>query len=96
MLWLDPMDESVPELVAKAHRYGWPDDADLHPACLTGSPDGPADLSRVDAQRLTVVISAAMAYDARRLRVAGKADVSTGEVTLGDGGAARYSIAPAP
>jgi hypothetical protein len=92
LLWLDPPDEVPPEFAAKAVRYGWPQDADLIPVCLTGGPDGPADLDRRSAHHLTLAIAAVLAHDRHRPIPGNGVTKTTGELTLADNQQGTYSI----
>jgi hypothetical protein len=98
LFYLDPPEESPPEFVAKAIRYGWPGDADLIPICVASGPDGPADVGRADVHRLTMGLAAVLAHDHSR-PTAGNGDLTgngagatTGLLTLPGGRRGSYSI----
>ena len=44
LFWLDPPDEVPEDVVAKAERYGWPDELPLVPLPVTITDDRPSDL----------------------------------------------------
>jgi hypothetical protein len=97
LFYLDPPDESPPEFVAKAIRYGWPEDADIIPICMASGPDGPADLGLADVHRLTIGLAAVLAHDNGRPPAGGNgasngAGATTGLLTLSGGQRGSYSI----
>ena len=96
LLWLDPPDEVPPEFAAKAARYGWPHDADLIPVWLIGGPDGPADLDRRSAHRLTLAIAAVLAHAQRRPDFSTGAAKTTGELTLAENQRVQFEAIPMP
>ncbi len=90
---LDPASELPDDLVAKALRYGWPQDAELFPAFLALAPGAGADVSRRDAWILACAMAAVLAHDARGpvLAQAGS-ETTTGTAPLASGRSARFSI----
>jgi hypothetical protein len=96
LFWLDPPDEVPPEFAAKAARYGWPAQADLLPIWLVGGPDGPADLDRTNALRLTVAIDGVLAHDQHRAASGNGGHTTTGQVTFADGQDGTFSIRAQP
>jgi hypothetical protein len=93
LLFLDPPGEVPLEFARKASRYGWPEDAEFHPAWLVGGPEGARDLGRVDAQRFQVALAAVRALDARGLVLAKGQHATTGQVSLSNGAQASFAIA---
>ena len=94
LLFLDPEDEVPPEFAGKARRYGWPTDEALLPAWVVGTPQGPGDLSDLDAQHVQLALAAVLSLDAQGLVLAGaQALPLLGEVTLSGGRLGRYEIA---
>jgi len=99
VLLLDPAEQLPPDVTAKAHRYAWPKDDPLMPACLAFGPDGPEEISRDDAHLLTVALAAVSALDQRGLRPATDPAPATGSVRLSDGDLVSFTIhhqQPAP
>ena len=90
MFYLDPPEETPPEFVAKAARYGWPADADLVPAWVIGGPDGPADLDQTTVRRLTLAVTAVLAHDGQARAEA----ATTGVQVLADDSVGEYTIRP--
>jgi len=96
-LMLDPPSELPPDLRNKAFRYGWPPDAELVPAVLRLGREGGGDPGEADAQLLAVALAAVTAHDARGPIAVGSADqVTIGEIVLGNGRTASFSIAQKP
>ena len=87
LFYLDPPAEAPPEFVAKAARYGWPNDADLIPVWIVSGPDGPADLDHIAVQRLTIAVTAVLAH--HRNAATGK---TTGTLAFADGRQGAYTI----
>lgn len=93
LLFLDPEGENPAEFTQKARRYGWPSDAALLPAWVAGSPQGPSDLSDIDAQRLQIALAAVLLLDAQGPVLAkNETTPINGEVTLSGGRLARCTI----
>lgn len=91
---LDPWRETKGVFADKARRYGWPSEARLVPSLLTFRDGGPADLSSVDAQLLTLALRGVLAADARRLTVVNAdATAATGEVCFHDGTVGHFRMA---
>lgn len=93
LLFLDAEGEAPPELGRKAVRYGWPTEEALLPTWVLGSPQGPGDLSDLDAQRCQLALAAVLAVDAQGPVLAGAETTPlTGEVGLSEGRVGRYEI----
>ncbi|MFZ0665999.1 MAG: hypothetical protein WAM97_09595 [Acidimicrobiales bacterium] len=101
-LLLEPPSDLPTDLRDKAFRYGWPRDAELVPAVLRLGQKGGGDPGEADAQLLAVALAAVAAHDTRGPVPVGSAlQATTGEVVLGNGRTASFSImqkppAPAP
>ncbi|MGH9077994.1 MAG: hypothetical protein ACRDY0_11200 [Acidimicrobiales bacterium] len=96
-LMLEPPSDLPPDLRNKAFRYGWPPDAELVPAVLRLGRESGGDPGEADAQLLAVALAAMTALDARGPVAVGSADqVTIGEIVLGNGRTARFSIAQKP
>ncbi len=96
-IFLDRPHELPADLVARALRYGWPPDDEVVPAFLVIGPDGPAEPSRRDLQRLVAAATAVTAHDRRGPIVVGPTSATTGEVVLSEGGRVTFSLSvPAP
>ncbi len=96
-LFLDRPPELPADLVARALRYGWSPADEVLPAFLVIGPEGPAEPSRRELQRLAVAVTAVTAHDRRGPIVVGPTSVTTGEVTLSDGERVSFSLSvPAP
>jgi hypothetical protein len=96
-LMLDPPSELPSELRDKAVRYGWPTDAQLVPAVLRLGREGGGDPGEGDAQLLAVALAAVTAHDSRGPIAVGSAHQATsGEIVLGDGRTASFSIVQKP
>ena len=96
-LMLDPPSDLPSDIRAKAFRYGWPPDAELVPAVLRLDPGGGSDPGEADAQLLTVALAAVTAHDSRGPVAVGSARRATnGEIVLGNGRAATFSIEQRP
>jgi hypothetical protein len=85
MFYLDPPADIPAELIARAHRYGWPAEADLVPLWFAGDPDGGGDVSRGQANQLTLATVAVLARDRA-------ADRTTGRLTLAGGENGEFTI----
>jgi hypothetical protein len=96
LLHLNPRDDTLPDMAAKAIRYDWPEDAPLMPVWLAASPDGFADLDATGAHHLTLACEAVLEH-ARKLSAPGKRRVLTtsGKLTLATGRPATYRLSPA-
>ena len=95
MFRLDPPAELPRDIRDKALRYGWPKSARLSPLFLSVSGDSAADISRADAQRLTLAILAVLHIDQlRRTAIAPTKTPATGKLQLADGSVSTYSIKP--
>lgn len=92
MLFFDPPDELPHELVARAHRYGWPAEDDLVPLFSAVGDGGPVEADRDQVRRLTVAATAVAAHD-RRGPIAMDGDrATTGTLALGDGEDVAFSL----
>ncbi len=87
VLWLDPPDESPAEYVAKAIRYGWPQDAELSPIPASIDSEGMSDLDRTSAHHLTVALAAVVAHQGPR-----RDQRTSGSTALADGIPAGFTI----
>jgi len=97
VLFLDRPSELPADLVARALRYGWPPADEVVPAFLVIEPEGPAEPSRRELQRLAAAAAAVTAHDRRGPIVVGPTSATTGEMTLSDGGRVTFSLSvPAP
>jgi hypothetical protein len=70
VLLLDPPEVLPPDIIARAHRYDWPDRDPLTPAYMTFGPESPEEISQTYAHVLTVALIAVLAFDQRGLRPA--------------------------
>ena len=96
-LTLDPPSDLPSDLRDKAFRYGWPRDAELVPVVLRLAQEGGGDPGATDVRLLAVALAAVTAHDARGPVAVGSADQTTsGEIVLGNGRRARFSIAQEP
>lgn len=96
-LLLDPPADLPSDLRDKAIRYGWPADADLMPVVLRFGKEGGGDPGERDAELLAVALAAVATHDARGLVAVGTArQVTKGEIVLGNGRTARFSISQEP
>ena len=96
-LMLDPPSDLPSDLRNKAYRYGWPPDAELAPAVLRIAREGGGDPGETDAQLLAVALAAVTTHDARGpVAVDSAHEVTTGEIVLGNGRTASFSIAQKP
>jgi hypothetical protein len=91
VLWLDPTGEVPRQHLAKARRYGWPDDADLAPSVALVSAQGLGDLDRTAARHLALALTAVAAHQGPR-----RSDTTTGTVAFADGLLGRYTINDPP
>lgn len=96
-LMLDPPSELPSDLRNKAFRHGWPSDAELVPAVLRLGREGGGDPGEADVQLLAIALAAVTAHDARGPIAVGSANqVTNGEIVLGNGRKASFSIAQKP
>jgi hypothetical protein len=96
-LMLDPPLDLPSDLRIKASRYGWPPGTELVPAVLRLGREGGGDPGEADAQLLAVALTAVTAHDARGPVAVGSAhQVTNGEIVLGNGRRASFSIAQKP
>lgn len=96
-LMLDPPSDLPSDLRNKAFRYGWPPDAELVPVVLRLGREGGGDPGEADAQLLAVALAAVTAHDTRGPVAVGSAHQATdGEIVLGNGRTASFSIAQKP
>ena len=101
-LMLDPPADLPSALRNKAYRYGWPLDAELVPVVLRLAREGGGDPGEADSRLLAVALAAVTTHDARGpVAVDSARQATAGEIVLGNGRAARFSItqkppAPAP
>jgi hypothetical protein len=91
---VDPAGELPSELVAKARRYEWPGDAAMVPVFLSVAGREASDLGRVEAQRLSLAIEAALEHDRRGPVMAGTE--TAGALRLADGVAGKFRIRQVP
>jgi len=93
LLHLNPPDDTLADMAAKALRYGWPPDARLMPVWLNAGPDGFGELSRTDAQRMALAIAGVLA---RHLRPTGpkgrRTSRTTGSIPLAGEVEGRYTV----
>jgi hypothetical protein len=92
LLHLDPPTEPPAEFVAKADRYGWPQDADFLPVIISIGDAGPADLGRQDVRRLVLSTVAVVELDRRGPVVAASTEPIDGRLQFPDGSRGRWSI----
>ena len=96
-LMLDQPSDLPSDLRNKAFRYGWPPDAELVPAVLRLAKEGGGDPGAADAHLLAVALAAVTAHDARGpVAVDSANQATTGEIVLGNGRTASFSIAQKP
>ena len=96
-LMLDPPSDLPSDLRNKAYRYGWPPGAELVPAALRLAREGGGDPGAADAQLLAVALAAVTAHDARGpVAVDAAHQATVGEIVLGNGRTASFSIAQKP
>jgi len=94
LLHLNPPDDTLEDMAAKAVRYGWPSDARWMPVWLSASPEGFADLSRSDAAFLTLAIAGVLARHRRATGPKGRRTArTTGSLALPGETAGRYTVA---
>jgi hypothetical protein len=96
LLHLNPADDTLPDMAAKALRLGWPEKSPRRPVWLLGGPDGFDDLDPTDAQHLTLACLAVLAH-ARKLSAPKAKPVATtsGTVRLAGGASGKYRLSPA-
>ena len=95
VIWLDGREDSPPEFVNKALRYGWPVEAREVPLPLAVDAEGPGDLDQDGLRLLTVGATAVLAHDQRRGRPVSSeqaARATGGSVTFADGQVVVYAI----
>jgi len=96
-LMLDPPSDVPSDLRNKAYRYGWPHGAELVPAALRLAREDAGDPGAADAQLLAVALAAVTAHDARGpVAVDAAHQATVGEIVLGNGRTASFSIAQKP
>jgi hypothetical protein len=97
-LMLDPPSELPADLRDKAFRYGWPVGAELLPVALRLGAEGEGgDAGEAETRLLAVALAAVAAHDARGPVPFGTdKHATTGEVVLGSGRTAIFSIAQEP
>jgi hypothetical protein len=96
-LMLDQPSDLPSDLRNKAYRYGWPPDAELVPAVLRLAVEGGGDPGAADVHLLAVALAAVTTHDARGPIAVDSAHRATvGEIVLGDGRMASFSIAQKP
>lgn len=96
MLLFDSPSELPPDLVAKARRYGWPEDDEVVPLLVSMRDDGPGEPSRRELHHLGAAAVAVAAHDRRGPVVVGAGtSTTTGTVTLSEG-EATFSLEVAP
>ena len=96
-LMLDQPSDLPSDLRNKAFRYGWPPDAELVPAVLRLAREGGGDPGAADVHLLAVALAAVTTHDARGPIAVDSAHRATvGEIVLGDGRMASFSIAQKP
>jgi hypothetical protein len=96
LLHLDPPTEPPAEFVAKADRYGWPQDADFLPVIISIGDAGPADLGRQDVRRLVLSTVAVVELDRRGPVVAASMEPIAGRLQFPDGSRGSWSIRQRP
>jgi hypothetical protein len=96
LLHLDPPMEPPAEFVAKAGRYGWPQDADFLPVMIGIGEAGPADLGRQDVRRLVLSTVAVIELDGHGPAVAASTEPIAGRVQFPDGSSGTWSIRQRP
>ena len=93
LLHLNPPDDTLEDMAAKAVRYGWPESAPRMPVWLTANPEGFGDLSRSEATFLTLAIAGVLARHRRPSGPKGKRTArTTGSVALAGGAEGRYTV----
>jgi hypothetical protein len=96
MLWLDAPEQVPGEFIAKAARYGWPDDVDLAPIPAKVTSEGLGDPDRRAVQHLTLALAAVV--DHQRPRVVNDSALhdarrrTTATMPLDDGLTGEYTI----
>jgi hypothetical protein len=96
-LMLDAPSELPSDLLNKALRYGWPPDADLVPVLLRLGREGGGDPAGLDTHLMAVALAAVTAHDKRGpVAVGSPHKATTGEVLLGNGTLATFSIKQMP
>jgi hypothetical protein len=96
-LMLDQPSDLPSDLRNKAFRYGWPPDAELVPAVLRLAREGGGDPGAADVHLLAVALAAVTTHDARGAIAVDSAHRATvGEIVLGNGRTASFSIAQKP
>lgn len=96
LLHLDPLKEPPAEFLAKAHRYGWPQDAEFVPVIIGIGEAGPADLGRQDVRRLILATTTVIALDGRGPTVSMSSEPTTGRIRFPDGSSGSWSIRQRP
>lgn len=91
VLYLDPPLEVPAERLAKARRYGWPDDVELAPIVARVGPEGLVDLDRSGARHLSLALAAVMAHRGPR-----RSGTTTGTLLLGGDTPGRFTISDPP
>ncbi|MGH9303627.1 MAG: hypothetical protein ACRDZ5_04335 [Acidimicrobiales bacterium] len=97
MLNYDPPEHVPEEFVMKAHRYGWPQGAELVPVLLTVGEGKPGEPGRDDLHLLTVALAAMLEHDATGPSLVEHGPpLTSGSVQLADGETASFSIRQRP
>jgi hypothetical protein len=91
VLWLDPPDEVPGDRLARAHRYGWPEDSELAPIAALVHTQGLGDLDRTAARHLTLALAAVVAHQRPR-----RSDTTIGTAPLAGDMPGRYTISDTP
>lgn len=93
LLHLNPPDDTLEDMAAKAVRHGWPEDAPWMPVWLTAGPEGFADMSRSQAVFLTLAIAGVLARHQRGTGSKGRrTHRTTGSLALAGNVAGRYIV----
>ncbi len=93
LLHLNPPDDTLEDMAAKAVRYGWPESAPRMPVWLTADPEGFGDLSRSGAMFLTLALAGVLARHRRAAGPKGKRTArTTGSLALAGGAEGRYTV----
>jgi hypothetical protein len=96
LLHLNPPDDTLADMAAKAIRYGWPEQATRMPVWLAAGPDGFADLDATGAHHLTLACEAALKHAHKLERATTRRVLTTsGTLKLAGGRSGAYRLSPA-